>query len=117
MPFISHDNAPITHPFPGVTVRSLVGSAVGAHGLTVNENTVAPQQGIPAHVHPTHEETVVILEGEFRARVGEEESLVRPGDVILVPQGVRHRLLSVGARPGRLLAIFPTLEVVRQLVE
>ncbi|MSQ40079.1 MAG: cupin domain-containing protein [Dehalococcoidia bacterium] len=117
MPFISRDNAPISQPFPGVTIRSLVGSAVGAQGLTVNENTVEPQQGIPAHVHPTHEETVVILEGEFRARVGDEERVVRPGDIVLVPQGVRHQLLSVGARPGRILAIFPTLDVVRQLVE
>ncbi len=117
MPFISREKASSTNPFPGVTIRSLVGPTVGAQGLTVNENTVAPQQGVPAHVHPAHEEAMVILEGEFRASVGEEERVVRPGDVILVPQGVRHRLLSVGARPGRLLAIFPTLDVVRQLVE
>ncbi len=117
MPFISRDSAPAANPFPGVTIRSLVGSVVGAAALTVNENTVAPQHSVPAHVHPTHEEAMVILEGEFRARVGEEERVVRPGDVILVPQGVRHWLLSVGAGPGRILAIFPTLEVVRQLVE
>ncbi len=117
MPFISRDKAPTTNPFPGVTIRSLVGSEVGAVAVTVNENTVEPQQGVPAHVHPTHEEAVVVLEGEFRARVGEEERVVRPGDVILVPAGVRHRLISVGPRPGRLLAIFPTLAVVRQLVE
>ena len=117
MPIMRGEDAPVSEPFERVTARGLVGQDMGAVSLTVNELALEPQSEVPPHVHPTHEEAILILEGEFRATVGAEEHIVKPGDVVLAPQGVRHHLVNTGPLKGRIAAIFPTTEVRRQMVE
>ncbi len=45
-------------------------------------------------------ERYLIIEGMGRARVGEEEADVRPGDVVIIPAGVVQQITNTG--PGDL---------------
>lgn len=117
MPIIRGQEAPVSEPFAQVTARSLVNLDTGAFSLTVNELALDPKSEIPAHIHPTHEEAILILEGEFVAMLGTESNRVNAGDVVLAPQGIRHQLINVGSQKGRIAAIFPTIEVRREMVE
>ena len=117
MPIIRGQEAPVSEPFVQVTARSLVNLDAGASSLTVNELALDPKSEIPAHIHPTHEEAIFILEGEFVAILGTESNRVNAGDVVLAPQGTRHQLINVGSKKGRIAAIFPTIDVRREMVE
>ena len=117
MPIIRGQEAPVSEPFAQVTARSLVNLGTGAISLTVNELALDPKSEIPAHTHPTHEEAILILEGEFVAMLGTESNRVNAGDVVLAPQGIQHQLINVGSHTGRIAAIFPTTEVRRDMVQ
>ena len=44
---------------------------------------------VPEHAHP-HEQVVNVLEGELALTVDGTEHVLRPGDVVAIPGGVRH---------------------------
>ena len=50
---------------------------------------VEPGAAVPEHDHP-HEQVVNMLEGELALTVAGEEMLLRAGDVVTIPGGVRH---------------------------
>jgi quercetin dioxygenase-like cupin family protein len=99
-----------------VTSKGVVRKEVGAERLTVNEVTLAPGAAIPLHIHPTHEEAIVILEGDVEAVLGDATYRLTGGYTILAPTGVKHMLRNVGRTPARILAIFPTLDPQRQFL-
>ena len=41
------------------------------------------------HNHP-HEQVVMVLSGRFRLAVGNEEAVVKPGDIVVIPSDVPH---------------------------
>ena len=43
-----------------------------------------------AHFHAHHDETVYVLEGRARMRVGDAWHELGPGDLVHVPEGVVH---------------------------
>ena len=45
--------------------------------------------GAEPHSHP-NEQWIYILEGSFRARIGEQELLAKPGSVLYIPANVVH---------------------------
>ncbi|MBI4337169.1 MAG: cupin domain-containing protein [Chloroflexi bacterium] len=116
MPVIRTADSQPQSLWEGITSRALVRKEVGAAALTVNEVTVAPGASIPLHIHPTHEEGIVILEGDVEATLGDEKRKVTGGYTVLAPKGVKHSLKNVGKAPARILAIFPTTEPQRVLV-
>jgi mannose-6-phosphate isomerase-like protein (cupin superfamily) len=58
---------------------------VSAHATTV-------RGPLPAHYHAHHEETVVVLSGTARMRLGGTWHELRAGDLIHVPKGVVHEV-------------------------
>lgn len=53
-----------------------------------------PGQRHPAHFHKRKEETFQILSGELILDLGQGERVYRPGDIVLVEQGVKHTFRS-----------------------
>lgn len=49
-----------------------------------------PSKPIAAHYHAKHDETVVVLRGMGKMRLGAIEREVRPGDLVFVPKGAIH---------------------------
>lgn len=70
--------------------------------------------GPPLHVHHREDETMYVVEGEIRFRVGDDEFVAGPGTWVWQPRGVPHafRVESDGARalviftPGGLERMF-----------
>jgi HTH-type transcriptional regulator, repressor for puuD len=80
-------------------------------GITVFE----PGTAIPLHTHNV-EETVLILEGEATAVVGEDSFDLEAGDATWVPAGVPHRFANRGQGRMRIYWVYGGREVTRTLV-
>jgi quercetin dioxygenase-like cupin family protein len=65
-----------------------------------------PGEGPPLHIHAREDETVYLLEGEFRWKLGDELSGGGPGSFIYIPRGVPHTWQIVGEGNGRMLVTF-----------
>ena len=117
MAIFPHDKLPVERSSPTVALRRVVVGEMGASSLTVWDLLLEPGGQIPLHIHPSHEEAIILVEGTLEAAVGDEVRTVSAGASIIAPPGIRHKLRNSGAGPARILAIFPTLQVQRQLVE
>lgn len=58
------------------------------------------------HVHPDCEEIVYVLAGELEHTLADQRTLLRAGDLIVVPRGVPHRLINTGDAPVRAFVVF-----------
>jgi quercetin dioxygenase-like cupin family protein len=82
-----------------ITARVLARhESASVHRLRVRE-------AVRAHYHRVHDETVVVLSGEGRVRIGEEWRDVEPGLVLVMPRGVPHELVVTG-EPVEAVSIF-----------
>lgn len=48
------------------------------------------------HIHEDMEEIFLVLEGEAKMVVGDESVVMKHGDLVLVPIGMRHFMVNVG---------------------
>jgi quercetin dioxygenase-like cupin family protein len=58
----------------------------------------------PLHVHHTHDEGFLVLDGEVSLFLPDREIVVRPGEFVLAPRGVPHTY-QVGNAPARWLIV------------
>lgn len=63
-------------------------------------------KGNVEHIHPNCEEIVVVLDGAVEHTLGGQSTRLGPGDLIVVPRGVPHRLFNDGAATVRALVVF-----------
>ncbi len=117
MPIIQRGDVPVEEMAGGNQSQPLARSDLGAASLTVSEVTVPAGGQIPLHIHPGHEECILIVAGALQAVLGDEETTVVAGDTIIAPDSVRHALRNTSAAPAKILAIFPTVDVQRQILE
>ncbi|WP_205598150.1 cupin domain-containing protein [Caulobacter sp. 17J65-9] len=82
-------------------------SADGADGVSIAEHRMPFGDSAPLHVHEREAEIFHLLEGEMRFRVGETETLARPGDTLVAPPGVPHTFRVESAKGARCLVITP----------
>ena len=50
----------------------------------------------PLHIHPNQEERFEVVAGTMRFRLGRERVTAGPGEVVVVPAGVRHDFANAG---------------------
>jgi quercetin dioxygenase-like cupin family protein len=67
----------------------------GAFSLT--DNLARRGNASPVHVHDYEEETMVVLDGDLRVIVGEDEHPAGPGTVAVLPKGLRHAYVVTSA--------------------
>lgn len=58
------------------------------------------------HVHPNCEEVVYVIDGEVEHTLGDQSTILRAGDLIVVPRGVPHRLINSGGAACRTYIVF-----------
>lgn len=80
----------------------------GSETLTVGIVVINPGMSNPEHHHPNCDETLLLLEGELVHSVGEESYTLRPGDLIHIPVGVRHKAKSTGQVPAKMVVTYNT---------
>lgn len=98
----------------GEHVRSPLGGDVtflvrGEHSggeLAALEAVTATGEGPPLHLHGREHETIYILEGEFRWKLGDELGVAGPGSFVFIPRGLPHTWQVIGDQPGRMLVTF-----------
>jgi mannose-6-phosphate isomerase-like protein (cupin superfamily) len=74
-------------------------------GESVLVETIVRPDGFvaAAHVHPHQSERFEVLEGRLGLRVGDQELLAGPGDVMTVDPGTPHRFWNAGQGEARFL--------------
>ena len=60
----------------------------------------------PAHAHDNGEETIYIVSGTGKVKVGDEISDLSPGSLVLFPEGVPHMVWNNGAEPLKLVCFY-----------
>ena len=94
------DGLRATRTRPGVVRRVFSGE-----NATLAFTTLDPGHEPRPHSHP-HEQIVYILSGRCRFVVGDEEVVVGPGEMLVVPPGVEHWAETVGDEPVVDLSVF-----------
>ena len=62
------------------------------NNLVVSSTDMKPHQTTNGHKHPGQEEVYYFIEGTGKMELGEEMIKVQPGDVILIEDGIYHRV-------------------------
>jgi quercetin dioxygenase-like cupin family protein len=92
-------------PFGSVHWAVREGDPAGAE-TTIGLATFDAGKGNVEHVHPNCEEVVYVLDGEVTHTLGDASTVLRAGDLIVVPRGVAHRLQNDGTAAVRAYIVF-----------
>ena len=79
----------------GVMTRMKASAANNATQLCLFEQWCEPGHGAPTHLHAV-EEVLHVLEGEADVWVGETHETLKPGQLMMVPAGVKHGFSNCG---------------------
>lgn len=75
--------------FPGVEIYTMAGER-----MMLSLVEFQPGAVVEEHSHP-HEQMGMLLEGSARFFVGDQERLVRPGEMYRIPGDVKHRVVAL----------------------
>ena len=89
----------------GDRVAILLAGASTGQKYTVMEATLPPGSGPPPHLHHNEDESFVVLSGEVTFFVRDATTLLKKGDFIFAPKGVRHYFKNTGSEEAILLEI------------
>ena len=116
MGFYQHDNLETFAPWTGCVAKQIVGKELGAVSVTALEVVIDPSSEIPLHIHPGHEEDVLIVLGTATCVIGDVVQVLTAPATMLVPKGSIHQVRNESETPIKVVGIFPTVDVTRQYV-
>jgi quercetin dioxygenase-like cupin family protein len=93
--------------FGGGLVTFKVTSEESGGVLCVIEHAASRGKRTPLHLHPDHDETVYVLEGELLFHIDGVEHTAGPGAVVWVPRGTPHAMLVTSEMARSVWAITP----------
>jgi quercetin dioxygenase-like cupin family protein len=67
---------------------------------------VAPKNGPPLHVHHIQEETIHVLKGRFKVRIGDEIFYLNEGDFAYLPSKVPHAFVNLTDETGEVIVVY-----------
>ena len=67
---------------------------------------VAPHGGPPLHVHHKQEETIHVMKGRYKIRIGEEIFWCEEGGFAYLPSRVPHAFLNLTDEPGEIVVVY-----------
>jgi quercetin dioxygenase-like cupin family protein len=67
---------------------------------------VAPKGGPPLHVHNKQEETIHVLKGRFKVRLGDEIFYLEEGGFAYLPSKIPHTFLNLTDEPGEVIVVY-----------
>ena len=90
MGFFKVEDLVETQMLPGIQRR-----AVWMEGVMLTFFTLAPHAVVPEHAHP-NEQITVVTRGAMAFTLGTERRVLRAGDGVTIPPGVRHGAQILG---------------------
>lgn len=89
--YVTRSRSAETADFDWGTIEWFDGSdRTDGEGLTVGRVTFDPGASNSTHRHPNCEEALLLLSGRLEHSLGEEETVLEPGDLLHIPQDVPH---------------------------
>lgn len=67
---------------------------------------VAPRGGPPLHVHHKQEETIHVLKGQYKFRIGDDTFRCDEGGFAYLPSRVPHAFLNLTDEPGEIVVVY-----------
>ena len=67
---------------------------------------VAPHGGPPLHVHHKQEETIHVVKGRFKVRIGDELFELDEGGFAYLPSKVPHAFLNLTDQPAEIIVVY-----------
>ena len=67
---------------------------------------VAPKGGPPLHVHHSQEETIHVLTGQFKVRIGDDLFHLEEGGFAYLPSEIPHAFLNLTDEPGEIIVAY-----------
>jgi quercetin dioxygenase-like cupin family protein len=67
---------------------------------------VAPRGGPPLHVHHKQEETIQVLKGRYKIRIGDEIFICEEGGFAYLPSKIPHAFLNLTDEPGEIVVVY-----------
>jgi len=67
---------------------------------------VAPHGGPPLHVHHIQEETLHVLKGRYKVRIGDEIFHLEEGGFAYMPSKAPHAFLNLTDDPGEVIVVY-----------
>jgi len=114
MPIVKNERVKVEQMYPLVERKELIGRKMGAAAITMGEITIYPGGEIPLHSHKV-EDAVLLREGRGEIHMDGEVFKVEAPMSILIPAGVKHRVINTGSEPIKIIFGFPAIEVERIL--
>jgi quercetin dioxygenase-like cupin family protein len=78
---------------------------MGAKQLVVMDVGIRAGAGHDFHRHPVQEELITVASGEIEQWVGEEVSVLGPGDSVYISAGGVHASFNVGSEAAHLIVV------------
>ena len=67
---------------------------------------VAPHGGPPLHVHHKQEETIQVMKGRYKIRIGDDIFRCEEGGFAYLPSRVPHAFLNLTDEPGEIVVVY-----------
>jgi mannose-6-phosphate isomerase-like protein (cupin superfamily) len=67
---------------------------------------VAPKGGPPLHVHHKQEETIHVVKGRYKIRIGDEIFYCEEGGFAYLPSKIPHAFLNLTDAPGEIIVVY-----------
>jgi quercetin dioxygenase-like cupin family protein len=67
---------------------------------------VAPRGGPPLHVHHRQEETIHVLAGRFKVRIGDDVFELEEGGFAYLPSKIPHAFLNLTDQPAEIIVVY-----------
>src|SRR4030088_3540717 len=93
------DLAKVNHILGGPDYSTANGACVEGDRMIVGLMRMPAGTGAEPHFHP-NEQWIYILEGTFKAKIGDKEIEARPGTVLYIPSNTVHSLKATPQTDG-----------------
>ncbi len=67
---------------------------------------VAPFGGPPLHVHHVQDETIHVLKGRFKVRIGDADHILGQGGFAFLPKDIPHAFVNLTPEPAEVIVVY-----------
>ena len=67
---------------------------------------VTPRGGPPLHVHYKQEETLHVIKGRYKVRIGDDIYYLEEGGFAYMPSNIPHAFLNLTDQPGEVIVVY-----------